>query len=147
MKFIKFVRTFLFILILIGLGLLITHKIWVPRLVNLIIAHSEIQTVVTGDQTKIDQTQIIFPKGEESFVAGKTYTLKWSSGPNPIDIYLVDASLKKFGTSISLVDRVYAIDNTGHYNYTFPTENIKEDGIYEFQIGNVDSGDFKIKFK
>lgn len=38
MKAVKFLRIFLLILIIIGLGLLATQKIWVPKLVNKIIS-------------------------------------------------------------------------------------------------------------
>jgi hypothetical protein len=37
MNFIKFIRIFLLILIIIGLGLLVTQKMWVPKIVDLIV--------------------------------------------------------------------------------------------------------------
>jgi TM2 domain-containing membrane protein YozV len=37
MKLITFVRWFLLVLIIIGIGLLLTQKMWVPKLVNSII--------------------------------------------------------------------------------------------------------------
>src|SRR3989344_5175326 len=37
MSFIKFVRIFLLILIVIGIGLLVTQKMWVPKVVDMIL--------------------------------------------------------------------------------------------------------------
>lgn len=37
MSFIKFIRIFLLVLIIIGIGLLITQKIWVPKVVDMIL--------------------------------------------------------------------------------------------------------------
>ena len=46
---IKFIRIFLFVLIIIGIGLLITEKTWVPKLVDQIIKSEEAQKVATKD--------------------------------------------------------------------------------------------------
>lgn len=40
-KMMKFIRIFLLVLIIIGIGLLLTQKTWVPKLVNKIIAHED----------------------------------------------------------------------------------------------------------
>lgn len=37
MKFIDFIRIFLLVLIIIGIGLLLTQNIWVPKLVSFIL--------------------------------------------------------------------------------------------------------------
>jgi len=39
MKFIQFVRVFLLVLIIIGIGLLLSQNLWVPKVVDFIIAH------------------------------------------------------------------------------------------------------------
>ncbi|MDE2030903.1 MAG: hypothetical protein KGI58_01425 [Patescibacteria group bacterium] len=134
----KFIRIFLLILIIIGTGLLLTQKIWVPKFVNIILKNNTQQEQPINDGT----TKIAFPEGGETFIPGQTYTLKWSYGPNPLDIFLIDTSLRKYGASVSLSDRVYRITNTGSYEYTFP-KNLK-DGIYQFRIGNVISNNFKV---
>ena len=85
---------------------------------------------------------IIFPSGNENFVVGQTYILKWSGGPDTIQIFLVDTSLKSQGVSVSLADRIYGIKNTGSYDYLVPA-NLKP-GVYEFQIGNQTSKTFQI---
>jgi putative hemolysin len=38
MNWIKFIRIFLLVLIIIGIGLLLTQKLWVPKLVDMILA-------------------------------------------------------------------------------------------------------------
>lgn len=45
MNYKKFIRIFLLILIIIGIGLLFTQKMWVPRLVDVIIGQENIQTI------------------------------------------------------------------------------------------------------
>lgn len=46
MNWIKFIRIFLLVLIIIGLGLLVTQKMWVPKLVNKIIAYQKLELVI-----------------------------------------------------------------------------------------------------
>lgn len=48
MNYKKFIRIFLLILIIIGIGLLFTQKMWVPRLVDVIISQENIQTIPTS---------------------------------------------------------------------------------------------------
>ena len=45
MNYKKFIRIFLLVLIVIGIGLLLTQKMWVPRLVDVIIGQENIQTI------------------------------------------------------------------------------------------------------
>lgn len=47
MNYKKFIRIFLLVLIIIGIGLLLTQKMWVPRLVDAIIGPENIQTIPT----------------------------------------------------------------------------------------------------
>ncbi len=90
-------------------------------------------------------SQVIFPSGGESLVAGQKYTLKWSGGPDTTQIFLVDKDLKLIGASVSITDRVYNIKNTGSYEYTIP-KTVKP-GEYEFQIGDATSNTFNIVSK
>lgn len=47
----KFIRIFLLVLIIIGLGLLATQKFWVPKLVEFLLAHEEDTSVQMPEQT------------------------------------------------------------------------------------------------
>lgn len=86
---------------------------------------------------------ITFPKGGEKLVQGQSYELTWTGGREEItQIFLIDTSLKDRGTSASISDRIYGIENKHAYTYTVPT-NIKP-GTYEFQIGNQTSATFDI---
>jgi hypothetical protein len=86
---------------------------------------------------------ITFPKGGEKLVQGQTYQLTWTGGrEKTTQIFLVDTSLKDQGTSASISDRIYGIENKHAYTYTVP-ENIKP-GTYQFQIGSLTSPTFDI---
>lgn len=86
---------------------------------------------------------ITFPKGGEKLVQGQSYELTWTGGREEItQIFLIDTSLKDQGTSASISDRIYGIENKHAYTYTVPT-NIKP-GTYEFQIGSQTSATFDI---
>lgn len=87
-------------------------------------------------------SQVIFPTSSDTLSEGQTYTLKWSGGPNPIQIFLINQSLESQGQSVATSDRVYGIKNTGSYNYTVPT-NLTP-GSYKFEIGNLSSDYFQI---
>lgn len=86
--------------------------------------------------------QIIFPKGGEKLIKGKSYTFKWSGGDSVIAIFLVDSSLESKGASVSLTDRLYGIPNKGSYLYTFPARI--QAGTYKVRIGKQESGYFKV---
>ena len=45
MTYIKFFRIFLLILIFLGIGLLVTQKMWVPKLVNKIYTSQEFKPI------------------------------------------------------------------------------------------------------
>lgn len=85
---------------------------------------------------------IFFPTGGEKLIAGKTYKLLWSGQNAPVDIFLVDTSLKSAGVSVSLSDRVYGVKSVGSYEYTIP--KTMKPGVYEFQIGTATSKTFTI---
>lgn len=89
---------------------------------------------------------VTFPKGGEHLVQGQTYHLTWTGGREEItQIFLVDTSLKDTGTSASISDRIYGIENKHAYDYTVPI-NMKP-GTYEFQIGKLTSSTFEIVAK
>jgi hypothetical protein len=86
---------------------------------------------------------ITFPKGGERLTQGQSYELTWTGGrEETTQIFLIDTSLKEEGTSASISDRIYGIENKHKYNYTIPT-NIPA-GIYQFQIGSMTSAPFEI---
>lgn len=87
--------------------------------------------------------KITFPNGDEKLSAGKTYTLKWSGiSGNTTSIFLKDKALESQGESVSLVDRVYNVPNTGTFNYTIPAD---ANGIYILEIGNLVSDPLTIE--
>ena len=89
---------------------------------------------------------ITFPQGGEKLVQGQSYELTWTGGrEKTTQIFLINTSLKDQGTSASISDRVYGIENKHMYNYTVPT-NMKP-GTYEFQIGEETSATFDIVSK
>ncbi len=95
-----------------------------------------------SDVQKSQPLNILFPKGGEELVKGKSYTFKWTGGDSVITIFLVDSSLQSKGASVSLADRVYGLPNNGSYEYTFP-DRIQA-GTYKVRIGKKESGYFKV---
>jgi hypothetical protein len=86
---------------------------------------------------------ITFPKGGEKLIQGQSYQLTWSGGrEETTQIFLIDTSLKDQGSSVSISDRVYGIENKHAYTYTIPA-NMKP-GTYQFQIGSLTSQPFDI---
>ncbi|MFM7088342.1 MAG: hypothetical protein ACKOW9_02310 [Candidatus Paceibacterota bacterium] len=66
----KFIQIFLLFLIIIGLGLLATQKMWVPRVVDMILVSEgvspnspEIESPVLNTPTT-DSAEVSMPKGE-----------------------------------------------------------------------------------
>lgn len=89
---------------------------------------------------------ITFPKGGEKLVQGQSYELTWTGGrEETTQIFLVDTSLKDKGTSASISDRIYGIENKHAYTYTVPLT--MKPGKYEFQIGSMTSPTFDIVSK
>jgi putative hemolysin len=91
------------------------------------------------DQSKVI---ILFPKGGETLVKGKQYTLKWTGGQNELTINLIAKDLEKIGYSASLLDRLDHIPNTGTYEYIVPDR--LPDGTYQFSIGGSITDYFQI---
>lgn len=92
------------------------------------------------------ENSVTFPKGGEKLVQGQSYEITWTGGrEETTQIFLIDTSLKDKGSSVSISDRIYGIENKHAYTYTIPT-NIKP-GIYEFQIGSQTSPTFEIVSK
>jgi len=92
--------------------------------------------------TSPTRSQVLFPTSSDTLTEGQTYTLKWSGGPDPLQIFLVSQKLESQGQSVATVDKVYGVKNTGSYNYTVPT-NLTP-GSYKFEIGNLTSDYFQI---
>lgn len=89
---------------------------------------------------------ITFPKGGEKLIQGESYQLTWTGGrEETTQIFLIDTSLKEVGTSASISDRIYGIENKHAYTYRIPV-NIKP-GTYQFQIGSQTSAPFDIVSK
>jgi hypothetical protein len=89
---------------------------------------------------------VTFPKGGEKLVQGQSYELTWTGErEKTVQIFLVDTSLKEQGTSASISDRVYGIENKHRYTYTIPAS--MKPGKYEFQIGSLTSPTFDIVTK
>jgi hypothetical protein len=92
------------------------------------------------------QNSITFPKGGEKLVQGQSYQLTWTGGREKMtQIFLIDTSLKDIGTSASISDRVYGIENKHAYTYMIPAT--MKPGTYEFQIGSQTSPTFEIVSK
>jgi membrane protease YdiL (CAAX protease family) len=86
---------------------------------------------------------ITFPRGGEKLVQGQSYELTWTGGrEETIQIFLVDMSLKDAGTSASISDRIYGIENRHSYTYTVPAD--MKPGTYQLQIGSLTSPTFDI---
>ena len=95
--------------------------------------------------TQQSGVQIIFPTKNDQLIIGQTYVLKWNGGDNPIDIFLVDDATKSIGVSVSLIDRMYHIQNAGSYSYTVP--KYLKPGMYQFEIGQATSDKFQVLAK
>lgn len=67
----------------------------------------------------------------------------WEGGPEKIQIFLINPSLKSVGESVSIVDTRYGLPNTGSFEYTVQRFN---PGTYEFQIGDATSGTFQVVY-
>lgn len=68
-----------------------------------------------GTQIVSASSTITFPAGGERLVQGETYTLSWTGGADPIQIFLIDRSLKDAGASVSISDRIYGLQNVHFY--------------------------------
>ena len=66
----KFIRIFLFVLIIIGIFLLCTQQIWVPKLVDKILSSEFskviIPTFILNEQTKANLIQVDYPQPNQS---------------------------------------------------------------------------------
>lgn len=85
---------------------------------------------------------VFFPSGGETLIKGQTYLLKWTEGAGDLQIFLVDKNLESQGESVSIVDQVFDVPNTGSYSYTVP-ENTPS-STYIIKIGNLSSQPFQI---
>src|SRR5581483_8704886 len=81
------------------------------------IASAPTPTIVSVSPTPLPAS-VIFPAGGETLQRGTSYTLKWQGGDKTVTLFLIDTDLSSVGTSVSIVDRVYNVMNTGSYQYT-----------------------------
>lgn len=111
----------------------------------LLVKNNNLNVNVAPSPTPATETKgITFPKGGETLNAGQTYTLTWNSlNEDMTQIFLIDTSLESQGESVSVVDRVFNIPNTGKYSYTIPANT--RAGTYVFTIGNLRSNPFSIE--
>lgn len=88
--------------------------------------------------------KILFPTENVTLYTGQKYNLRWvASFPDQkIAIFLIDSALEKVGTSVSIVDRVYDVPNSGNFDYIVP-ENL-DTGKYRVTIGDLNSNYFNI---
>ncbi len=119
-----------YILLIIGLIIVISGLLYLNHRFN-----RENTPIVTA-------STITSPRGGETFVQGQTYTLTWTGGIDPTNIFLIDMSLKDEGASVSISDRIYGIQNNHTYEYTVPAD--MKPGEYQFQIGDVTSEPFEV---
>lgn len=116
-----------------------------PQNKNLDATASKDSITDAADSQTHSKIKIRFPQGDEKFIRGKTYTLKWTGGDSTLTIFLVDSSLQSIGVSVSLSDRKYHVENTGTFEYTFPDR--LEEGAYKFEIGTAFSKYFQVVSK
>lgn len=92
------------------------------------------------------QARITFPAGGEVLAPGHTYTLLWDTPSVPsatsTQIFLIDASLETQGASVSTVDRLYGVLDSGTFPYTIP--KTVHDGVYRIEVGTLMSQPFQI---
>jgi len=89
-------------------------------------------------------SSITFPTSSDVLIKGKMYTLAWKpSQQGETQIFLIDKAFESKGVSVSIVDRVYHLPDTGSYRYTIPS-NIPS-GTYKFTIGTYTSDYFSIR--
>ena len=100
-------------------------------------------------KNSMPSSDIAFPSGGETLIAGKTYTLKWKNSgatgapqAGATSIFLVDQALLNQGASVSITDRIYDVPDTGSYEYTIPTA--VQDSTYLIIVGTTTSNAFKI---
>jgi hypothetical protein len=86
--------------------------------------------------------KILFPTNTDTLIAGQTTTVRWTPGSGTTQIFLIDTSLESQGASVSIVDRIYNIPNSGSYSYTVP-ESLAA-GAYKLTIGTLTSDTFQI---
>lgn len=97
MNFIKFIRIFLLILIIIGIGLLATQKIWVPKLVGIILNNENKQSVYTISDTQnkpvvatppkqsLPIITILSPVSNDILKEGTNTNVRWNITNSPPD--------------------------------------------------------------
>lgn len=133
MKRLKSPVTILTVVILLILGIIAFY----------ILQQKDMSKEKTSQSHIPTQGRIIFPTASDILTPGNSYMLTWTGVQgNNVAIFLIDRSLEPQGASVSIVDRVYDVKNTGSYRYLVPT-NLKA-GTYKFQIGDLTGKYFNI---
>jgi hypothetical protein len=110
--------------------------------IGIAVSFLDVRRDMEDSKTVSASSTITFPQGGEELKQGEVYVLSWTGGPDPIQIFLIDRSLKGEGASVAVSDRVYGVKNEHTYSYRIP-ETVKP-GEYEFQIGSETSNSFNI---
>lgn len=98
-----------------------------PHLIfNLILLTAVITITGCGQITQtVSAISVTAPTAQDTWQAGKTYTIKWTGGNNAdkVGLFLYSTALLAPGSpvSASIQDRITPIDNTGLYQYTVPS--------------------------
>lgn len=79
MSYIKFIRIFLLVLIVVGIGLLLTQKVWVPGLVNKILIYQKFEPSI--EPVDVGKASNVKPDSFEWCIArgGKDWTPKYNA--------------------------------------------------------------------
>lgn len=133
----KFLAAFIVVILIVAAVVL-----WVKGHPSAVLNNQATPIPAVTASTSPTRSQVLFPTSSDTLTEGQTYTLKWSGGPDPIQIFLINQTLESQGQSIAISDRVYGVKNTGSYSYTVPT-NLTS-GNYKFEIGNMSSDYFQI---
>lgn len=93
-----------------------------------------------------NSVKIVAPKEGDRWQQGQTYSISWNEGAAKVDLFLHDVAIKAQGESVSIVDRIYGVQNSGNYEYQVPSE--MEPGLYTWCISSnedyVCSGQFSV---
>ncbi|MEK7564272.1 MAG: hypothetical protein AAB510_01740 [Patescibacteria group bacterium] len=103
MDYVKFLRIFFLISILLGLVLLLTHKSWVPKIVHTILRYENIQSISSEWQTyKNEDFKFAFKYPRDWQVIER----KLSKTANAVEVYLVPSNNTQSDISFFVGDSV-----------------------------------------
>jgi hypothetical protein len=98
-------------------------------------------------ESKNSQLKVKSPDKMTVWNVGENERVSWTGGASKVSLFLIEASLKTAGTSVSMVERIYNLDNTGEYEFQVP-ETYKI-GEYQWCFDDTEeyvcSGNFQMK--